>query len=659
MFLHFILHHLYFILSEVPSYYCSETMIANDFYSIIDQEIEALLEKFQNDSYLLSHADKNNQKPYGLLIWFLEFYGRVLSYAPYITDGRDDSSCDIILDMKDGLGRVFYVVQAKWNAKTKVSSNKDLKDDILKSLSDFETVLRGDRKTLNEKVQKRLEDLSRHLQENGEVRFIFLTLSEYKGSADENIESFNKAHEKTTFEVIDITRLKTDYIDKHYKQILPDTPLRRYQDPAKEMVTLHIERFGGQKGNYMYVGAPFPSYTFFVRPKLLYDLFERYNFALFDKNIRNPLLQSQFNENIEKTALENPAYFWYYNNGITGITDLLPTVREEATTIEIGGLQIINGAQTLYSVYRAYKNASPMQRSVMDTVGFISLRLLNSGSKDFDFNVTRFTNSQNPVTERDFWANDEIQIRLQQEFYETKMWYEKRRGEFREVPKNIAVIPNDIAANAYLSFYLQDPISLIANFRDNPRKNLCFVSHKELPNGLYEKIFNNETQAKDIEAALYLSSLFFTLAEIEMSIDDLRSGINHKDYGKYLMVNYALGLCHTVLKKYLGLKYKAENIDVSNYITDAFRKEDPDKSLFFIQLYDFVDISGLHVLDTITSSNSEEFFTKIFTKYGGFERFAEELAQRLTTVDDIESRDITRYLPMLSKATSSFIQPKA
>jgi hypothetical protein len=149
-----------------------------------------------------------------------------------------------------------------------------------------------------------------------------------------------------------------------------------------------------------------------LRPKSIYDLFEKYRFALFYKNVRNPLLQSQFNEDIEKTAVDNPAYFWYYNNGITAITYFLPTIRRKAEQIELTGLQIINGAQTVYAIYQAYKDASPTKRKQMDGESLVTLRLLKSGGKDFDLNVTRYTNSQNPVDDRDFCANDDIQIML-------------------------------------------------------------------------------------------------------------------------------------------------------------------------------------------------------------------------------------------------------
>ncbi|HMP32240.1 MAG TPA: AIPR family protein, partial [Saprospiraceae bacterium] len=250
----------------------------------------------------------------------------------------------------------------------------------------------------------------------------------------------------------------------------------------------------------------FEAYMVLLRPKSIFDLFEKYGFALFYKNVRNPLLQSQFNEEIEKTAVENPAYFWYYNNGITAITYLLPPIGKNAITVNLTGLQIINGAQTVYSIYRAYKNASLTKRIQMDSETLVTLRLLKSGGKDFDLNVTRFTNSQNPVNDRDFCANDDLQIHLQNASYQTPIWYEKRRDEFRETPNGIKKVPNHVFANVYLAYHLQDPVSVIKNYAQRTRtnKDLNFISHRDHKDGLYEKVFNKDTNFEDMLCAFYV-----------------------------------------------------------------------------------------------------------------------------------------------------------
>ncbi len=148
-------------------------MVTKDFHTIINSELDTLLEKYKEDKFIKKHKSAiNNQKSYALLIWFLDFYGRISNYSNFITDGDNDSSCDIVFDNTDNQGnKIFYVVQSKWNNASNSEKDTD-KDEILKALSDFETILRGEKQNVNAKLQKKLEELDAHLKSNGEVKFI-------------------------------------------------------------------------------------------------------------------------------------------------------------------------------------------------------------------------------------------------------------------------------------------------------------------------------------------------------------------------------------------------------------------------------------------------------------------------------------------------------
>ena len=538
-------------------------MLTKEFYNVIDSNLNILLEKYQDDEFIKKHKKHkgaiNNQRSYALLIWFLEFYGRKSNYKDFITDGDKDSSCDIVFDNTNNQGdKIFYVVQSKWNNADNSEKETD-KDEILKALNDFDTILRGEKQNVNEKIKAKLEDLDNHLKANGEVKFIFLTLSQYKGGADENISVFRKNDEKTKFEVIDINRIKVDYIDRTYKKIEPLNPLESYQNPEENPVTLEIV----QKNGVVKIEKPFEAYMFLLRPKSIYDLFEKYGFALFYKNVRNPLLQSQFNEDIERTAVDNPAYFWYYNNGITAITYFLPSIGRKAEKIELTGLQIINGAQTVYAIYRAYKDASPTKRKQMDSESLVTLRLLKSGGKDFDLNVTRYTNSQNPVDDRDFCANDDIQIMLQNASYQTNFWYEKRRDEFRETPENITEVSNYVFANAYLAYHLQDPSHVLKNYnqRQEMNKDLNFISHKEHKDGCYEKIFNDETTFENMLCAFYVFNVIYHATPFSYQ-DTFKTSLYH-----------LLALFKIAFTKYLKAKF-GDKINVNKYIIKIYEQGD-------------------------------------------------------------------------------------
>ena len=595
-------------------------MLTNDFYNIIDSELNSLLEKYKNDEFIQKYKkDVNNQKSYALLIWFLDFYGRISNYTDFITDGNNDKSCDIVFDNINNQGeRIFYVVQSKWNNEN--NSNKEAdRDEILKALNEFETILRGEKSQVNEKLKTKLEELDQHLKSNGEVKFIFLTLAQYKGGADENIDTFQKADDKIKFEVIDISRIKVDYIDRNYKKIDPLNPLESYQNPEESRITIEIV----QKNGRIEIDKPFEAYMFLLRPKSIYNLFEKYGFSLFHKNVRNPLLQSQFNEEIERTAIENPAYFWYYNNGITAITYLLPKIGRKAENLNLTGLQVINGAQTVYSIYRAYKNASVTKREQMDLETLLTLRLLKSGGKDFDLNVTKYTNSQNPIFDRDFCANDEIQVNLQQESYQGNIWYEKRPDEFRELPRGIVKVSNDIFANVYLAYHLQDPVNVLSNYRQALRtnKNMCFVSHREHKDGLYEKIFNQKTKFKDMLSAFYVFDV----------IDDI-TPFSYEDTFKTTLYHF-LALFKVAFRKYLQAKFN-NRINVNNYIVEIYEKGEKEIIIkTFKFLSQFVDKS-LEVIDS--EEKTAKSIVKFLTKLSHYEKIKDNLEDLEISVEDIE-----------------------
>jgi hypothetical protein len=598
-------------------------MITKDFYNIIDSELSELIEKYKDDKFIKKHKSAiSNQKSYALLIWFLEFYGRTSNYTDFITDGDNDSSCDIVFDkINNQSQKVFYIVQSKWNNEN--NSEKDTnRDEILKALNDFETIWRGEKENVNEKLKVKLEQLDSHLKENGEVKFIFLTLSQYNGGANENINAFQRNDDKIKFEVIDINRIRSNYIDRKYKGIEPLNPLESYQNPEENEILIDII----QKNGNLKIEKPFEAYIFLLRPKSIYELFEKYSFALFHKNVRNPLLESQFNEDIEKTAIDEPAYFWYYNNGITAITYFLPTIGKKAEKIRLTGLQIINGAQTVYSIYRAYKNASPTKRMQMDTESLVTLRLLKSGGKSFDLNVTRYTNSQNPVQDRDFCANDDIQIKLQNASYKSPVWYEKRRGEFREVPKNITKVPNYIFANVYLAYHLQAPVSVLNSYEQGNQigKDLNFISHREHKDGLYEKIFNEETKFEDMLSAFYISDTIFktTLFSYSTYSNSFTSSFYH-----------LLALFKVVFTKYLQKKYKPD-INVNNHIIRIYEKREIVIILkTFKFVYEFVT-DKLEIADS--NEEAEGNVVKFFFEPFRYEQIKEELENMEISVNQIE-----------------------
>jgi len=598
-------------------------MNTSDFYNIIDNELDVLLEKYKDDAFLEKHKkNSNNQKSYAFLIWFLGFYGKLLDHANYITEGSHDNSCDVVIHWTDDQGKkVFYVVQSKWNNARKAETEVS-RDEILKGLSEFETLMAGKNEKINDKLKAKLEELSEHLKANGEVKFIFLSLAQYKGGADDNIRTFLENDPKRSFEVIDINRIRNDYINRNYKQINPINPLETQYNPEEDRVKIQL----AGHANFIKVEKPFDAYTVLVRPKMIYELFNKYNFLLFFENIRNPLLQSQFNPEIEYTISKNPAFFWYYNNGITAITHDLPTIGQQAENIEVGGLQIINGAQTVYSIYHAYSNALPGKRRQIDQDALITLRLLRTGGRDFDINVTRYTNSQSPIRDSDFFANDDIQLALQNTSYDTPVWYRKRRGEFRVLPEGIRSVSNEIFADIYLAYHLDDPVTLYTKYLTEitKNKNLSFISanrNNGRQEGLYEKIFNEETTYEDMLSAFYVADT--VLEKAEKTIDETS-----------LLFFYWLALSKFAITKYLQAKFD-ENINASRHIIRSYEKGEKD---FIIKAFGY---TIEHHAEQLNVEISEQQIPQKFNNTLSFNEVKRTFEWRLDT-EQIENMTIDK-----------------
>ena len=602
-------------------------MYTKDFYDIIDTELEKVVTTNSDFELIKRHKKPEDKKANAFLIWFLNFYApaKGLVYQRYITDGNGDSSCDIIFDLIDGQGiKTFYVVQSKWKSKnnctTEISST-----DIKSSLNDFETLLRyGKKETNNENFKRKYLELIQHYEKNGRIKFIFLTLAGSNIETEPNIINFEQQYEgQVKVEILDIVRLKRDYIEKTYKQILTNNPLEDLYNLEEEKITLAIERYEGSSGDFMKINNLRRAYIFFLKPKTLFDLFERYRHSLFFKNIRNPLPYSEINEKIVNTLNNEPASFWFYNNGITSISSIMPeNIGIGAKEIELTGLQIINGAQTVHSIWTAYKGASFVKREVMNRESLISMRIFESNDKDFNLKVTRFTNSQNEILPSDFYANDDIQIKLQNDFFNTRYWYQKRRGEFKEHPANVKTVSNEYCAAAYLSYHFQNPIEAI-NKRD-----LLFISRKEDSAGMYEVVFNHRTRFDD----MYIATILYYKFMLILKKDKTWKNVDIFETPLF----FYLSLLKSVLPKYIMLKYSSQ-LDINKFIIKAFEDTSKKKMDEFEAVFSFIknEVIQKFILDE-DSKKVEENILKIFDSTTQFEKVKEYFEEASFSIADID-----------------------
>lgn len=167
----------------------------------------------------------------------------------------------------------------------------------------------------------------------------------------------------------------------------------------------------------------------------LKNLYGRYKSSLFGLNIRDFIGETSTNKKIIETARATPEDFFFFNNGISAVaTAIRPDQKTRTLTCE--RLSIINGAQTVRSLHKAFKSKddNPGRAEVLIRVTEVSLRRTPK-ERGFLDGVTRYNNTQNAIKLSDFRSNDAVQLQLADRWdgesrSGRKFWYKnKRSGE--------------------------------------------------------------------------------------------------------------------------------------------------------------------------------------------------------------------------------------
>ena len=135
---------------------------------------------------------------------------------------------------------------------------------------------------------------------------------------------------------------------------------------------------------------PYKSRIFICKGKELARIFNENRERIFQQNVRYSLRMKSrsINRQILETASDDikSKSFWYFNNGITIICKKINETNSRKVII-LKKAQIINGAQTTYALYEAYKNGN-----LKENVNVL-IKAIEADDKDFIESVTLYTNS--------------------------------------------------------------------------------------------------------------------------------------------------------------------------------------------------------------------------------------------------------------------------
>ncbi|MCX4388834.1 AIPR family protein [Micromonospora peucetia] len=185
--------------------------------------------------------------------------------------------------------------------------------------------------------------------------------------------------------------------------------------------------------DWIRVTEPYEAFQGIVSVADIAGWYDTHEDRLFDRNIRKPLGITPVNQGLIDTLTADPHNFWFFNNGITVLCDTVDPdyfqrgARRSPVTLKLDGASVVNGAQTVHAIHRAFRKDPEAVADGYVTVRVISLKNCPPGFADA---VTTATNTQNRVERRDFVALDDVQRRIKQDFLlSLQKTYTVKRGE--------------------------------------------------------------------------------------------------------------------------------------------------------------------------------------------------------------------------------------
>ena len=174
---------------------------------------------------------------------------------------------------------------------------------------------------------------------------------------------------------------------------------------------------------------------------------------LFDSNVRAFMGLNRVNEDIRQT-LDNKDSpdFWWLNNGITILAD---TATVTGKSIQLEGVQIVNGLQTTESIARYFADGNDdcHDRAVL-------VKIIVSADATIRDAIIRATNNQTEVGLASLHATDKIQRDIEDVLLRHGLFYERRTNYYvnQGQPASQLVTPLYIAAG-FVNLVLKSPSS--------------------------------------------------------------------------------------------------------------------------------------------------------------------------------------------------------
>ncbi|MFD7581703.1 AIPR family protein [Kitasatospora sp. NPDC059817] len=396
--------------------------------------------------------------------------------AASVTDGADEHGIDAVL--VSPATAELWLVQSKWSNRATARLDSTAVQKLIQGL---ERLVNRQFDRFNARFHRLVDQVNGVINEEaGRIHIVLAAMGDEGLSRDgqdilsETAADYNRFGQMLDFRVLSVA-------DFH-------SAARQASRPTPVSVTATLS-----DGWHM-SSTPYQTYVGTVAAGEPAEWYGQYGERLFDQNVRFPLGLTNVNVAMIDSLIDSPHDFWYFNNGITVLCDSvrakwLVTRRapSQPVRLELVNARVVNGAQTVASLYHVYKRDPDAVAEAL-----ISLRVicLDGAPADLAQRITRATNTQNSVEARDFAALDPQQELIRDDFFlSLGKSYVLKRGEPDPAP---AAGCSVVEAALALACSYPDA-SVVARVRQDSD----FLWRRE-SGGLYTQLFGNRPSALQI-----------------------------------------------------------------------------------------------------------------------------------------------------------------
>ena len=357
------------------------------------------------------------------------------------TDGPGDGGIDLAyLERGESLSEAsneanndapdtWYIVQSKYGSS--FQGRDTLMAEGHKVIASLEDTSGRNLSSRTAELIDRLNQFRRNVQSSGQqdrVVLVFATekpLTQQENSTLDDMRVFGQSRLGSLFDVEAVS------LENIYRNTLDDTAAA-----DRALIRVAIDGNLTPSGDNLLIGS--------VSLPNLYAFLKAYRSQtenldqLYEKNVRLFLGgRRAVNKNMRDTLNDNPEHFGLYNNGITLVVkDFSQAPSKKWELVEP---YVVNGCQTtrtVWEVFRQKLEAGGGTDPILDEwiarteSGVIVAKIVRVGNGDENLlhNITRYTNSQNAVSEKDF-------VTLEENFHAWKKQIAEKYNLFLEIQR--------------------------------------------------------------------------------------------------------------------------------------------------------------------------------------------------------------------------------